>query len=162
MTWLLNLAKLLPSARTMIVYALAALAASALSGWTGWRLAMDRCEASKTQSLARAIEQSHTIAQQDAEILASQATRTITIYKTTEAAHETISNATVPDCSLDADSLRAVRAVYPPLADYPAATAGPVHTADTPGGWEPAIDYSLADRRCISLSAVCGREKGAH
>jgi hypothetical protein len=153
MTWLLGLLKYLPSARTMTACALAACLVAALSGWAGYRLASDLCEASKVQALQRAIEQSQSIARQDAEILASQAAKTITIYKTREAAHDALSRLPATrDCVLDADGMRAIYSVYPAIAAGAESAPDPVRATASAEGW--ALDYSLAGAGGRSVSLV--------
>jgi hypothetical protein len=70
------------TAPTIAALALAVSAASALGGW---KVATWRCEADKTASLERAIQQAQAQARQDQEILtwaAAQETKTRTLYRT--------------------------------------------------------------------------------
>ena len=163
MTWLKNLLGFLPNVSSIQGAALALCLGVAIGGWIAWSLAGDRCEASKVQALARAIEQSQKIAQQDAEILSQRAVKTITIYKTRETAHDTLSQHrhVKPDCTLDADGLRAVRSVYPAIAADPEGATDPVRASESAERWTPDYSIAGADRRSIGMVGLQPASPGA-
>jgi len=150
----------LPNVSMMQGAALASALAAATGGWIGYKVGVSQGQADKITSLEHAIQQSQEIAQQDAEILSQQATLTITRYRDREAAHEALNRSAVPDCSLDADGLRAIQDIYQPGSSRAHAVVSTVQSAESSEGWTPDYHLGGADRRSLSVSGVRGEQSG--